>query len=70
MLCLGHAGKIDSRPIGPVARRIDLLERLRKWQTAPRRDVGRAEVLRLYRTGQIIAAIIFAVHLTRGQADR
>ncbi|MGO8815463.1 MAG: IS630 family transposase [Terriglobia bacterium] len=43
----------------------DLLERLRKSHTAPRRAVQRAEVLWLYHTGESIAAIMDAVHLTR-----
>ena len=43
----------------------DLLERLRKSHTAPRRAVQRAQVLSLYHTGESIAAIMHAVHLTR-----
>jgi transposase len=42
-----------------------LLERLRNSHTASRRDVQRAQVLWLYHTGQSIAAIMRAVHLTR-----
>jgi transposase len=41
------------------------LERLRKSHTAPRRAVQRAQVLWLYHTGESIAAIMPAVHLTR-----
>jgi len=43
----------------------DLLERLRNSHTAPRRAVQRAQVLWRYHTGESIAAIMHAVHLTR-----
>src|SRR5215469_10515339 len=41
------------------------LEQLRNSRTASRRDVPRAQVLWLYHTGQSIATIMHAVHLTR-----
>ena len=41
------------------------LEQLRNSRTASRRDVQRAQVLWLYHTGQSIATIMHAVHLTR-----
>jgi transposase len=44
---------------------LDLLERLRKSRTAPRRAVQRAQVLWLYHTGESIVGIMRAVHLTR-----
>jgi transposase len=52
-------------PLVLVPNERDLLERLRKSHTAPRRAVQRAEVLWLYHTGESIAAIMHAVHLTR-----
>jgi len=48
-----------------VSNERDLLERLRKSHTAPRRTVQRAQVLWLYHTGESLAAIMHAVHLTR-----
>jgi len=44
---------------------IELLERLRRSHTAPRRDVQRAQVLWLYQAGESIAAIMRAVQMTR-----
>ncbi|MGD0228217.1 MAG: helix-turn-helix domain-containing protein, partial [Terriglobia bacterium] len=52
-------------PLLLVPNERDLLERLRKSHTAPRRAVQRAQVLWLYHTGESIAAIMRAVHLTR-----
>ena len=52
-------------PLLLVPNERDLLERLRKSHTAPRRGVQRAQVLWLYHTGESIAAIMRAVHLTR-----
>ena len=52
-------------PLILVPNERDLLERLRKSHTAPRRAVQRAQVLWLYHTGESIAAIMHAVHLTR-----
>jgi transposase len=52
-------------PLSLLANELDLLERLRKSHTAPRRDVQRAQVLWLYHSGESIAAIMRAVHLTR-----
>src|SRR5215472_3633253 len=46
------------------------LERLRNSRTASRRDVPRAQVLWLYHTGQSIATIMHAVHLTRKSVAR
>ncbi len=44
---------------------IELLERLRRSHTAPRRDVQRAQILWLYQAGENIAAIMRAVQMTR-----
>jgi transposase len=44
---------------------LKLLERLRNSQTAPRREVQRAQVLWLYHTGESIAAIMRVVQMTR-----
>ena len=44
---------------------IELLERLRRSHTAPRRDVQRAQVLWLCQAGESIAAIMRAVQMTR-----
>jgi transposase len=52
-------------PLVLLPHEVDLLDRLRKSHTAPRRDVQRAQVLWLYHTGESIAAIMRAVQLTR-----
>ena len=52
-------------PLILVPNERDLLERLRNSHTAPRRAVQRAQVLWRYHTGESIAAIMHAVHLTR-----
>lgn len=52
-------------PLVLLPNEVDLLERLRKSHTAPRRDVQRAQVLWLYHTGENIATIMRAVQLTR-----
>jgi transposase len=52
-------------PLVLLPNELDLLQRLRKSHTAPRREVQRAQVLWLYQTGESIAAIMRAVQLTR-----
>ncbi len=64
MLC-GMAGKSRRAKLVLTAEEVERLERLRRSQTAPRREVQRAEILWGYHGGETIAAIARKVSMTR-----
>jgi transposase len=59
------AGKSKRAKLVFTPEEIDQLERLRRSQTAPRREVQRAEILGRYYAGETIAAIARHVSMTR-----
>ena len=64
MLC-GMAGKSKRAKLVLTPEEVERLERLRGSQTAPRREVQRAEMLGRYYAGETIAAIARQVSMTR-----
>ena len=56
MLC-GMAGKSRRAKLVLTPEEVDRLERLRRSQTAPRREVQRAEILWDYHAGDTLTAI-------------
>ena len=64
MLC-GMAGKSRRAKLVLTREEVERLERLRRSQTAPRREVQRAEILWSYHVGETIAAIARKVSMTR-----
>src|SRR5664279_536286 len=61
----GMAGKSRRAKLVLTPEEVDRLERLRRSQTAPRREVQRAEILWGYYAGETIAAIARRVSMTR-----
>jgi hypothetical protein len=61
----GMAGKSRRAQLVLSGEEIERLERLRRSQTAPRREVQRAEILGCYHAGETITAIARKVSLTR-----
>ncbi len=59
------AGKSKRAKLVLTPEEVERLERLRRSQTAPRREVRRAEILWLYHGGETIAAIARQVSMTR-----
>ena len=64
MLC-GMAGKSRRAKLVLTPQEVAQLERLRRSQTAPRREVQRAEILWRYHGGETITAIARQVSMTR-----
>jgi transposase len=61
----GMAGKSKRAKLVLTSEEAERLERLRRSQTAPRREVRRAEILWCYHAGETIAAIARRVSMTR-----
>jgi transposase len=61
----GMAGKSRRAKLVLTQAEVEQLERLRRSQTAPRREVRRAEILGSYVAGETIAAIARKVSMTR-----
>jgi transposase len=61
----GMAGKSRRAKLVMTQAEVEQLERLRRSQTAPRREVQRAEILWCYHAGETIAAIARKVSMTR-----
>jgi hypothetical protein len=59
------AGKSRRLKLVLTQAEVEQLERLRRSQTAPRREVQRAEILGSYRAGETLAAIARKVSMTR-----
>jgi len=64
MLC-GMAGKSRRVKLVLTREEVEQLERLRRSQTAPRREVQRAEILWCYHAGETITAIARKVCMSR-----
>jgi len=64
MLC-SMAGKSKRAKLVLTSEEVEGLERLCRSQTAPRREVQRAEILWRYHAGETIAAIARQVSMTR-----
>jgi len=61
----GMAGKSKRAKLVLTSEEVEALERLRRSQTAPRREVRRAEILWRYHAGETIATIARQVSMTR-----
>src|SRR6516225_426215 len=59
------AGKSKRAKLILTAEEVEQLERLRRSQTAPRREVRRAEILWRYHAGETVAQIARNVSMTR-----
>jgi transposase len=64
-MLLSMAGKSRRAKLVLTAEEVERLERLRRSQTAPRREVRRAEILWRYHAGETIAEIARKVSMTR-----
>ena len=64
------AGKSKRAKLVLTPEEVERLERLRRSQTAPRREVQRAEILWCYHAGETIAAIARKVSTTRSSVAK
>lgn len=64
------AGKSKRAKLVLTPEEVERLERLRRSQTAPRREVQRAEILWCYHAGETIAAIARKVSMTRSSVAK
>src|SRR5215472_11412565 len=66
----GMAGRSKRAKLILTAEELELLQRLRRSQTAPRREVRRAEILWRYHGGEPVAQIARNVSMTRSSVAK